>query len=155
VSALAETITLFDMCSSDLDDVVALEKAAFPIPWKREYFSVEIGAPHRFNRIARDTSGRLAGYLFCAHAAGEIHVNKIAVSEEKRRQGVARLLMADVLELAEQIRAEEIYLEVRVTNFPARRFYESLGFVDAGRRTGYYFDGEDALVMVRSFKESV
>lgn len=155
MSALAETISVFDARGSDLDDVVALESAAFPIPWKREYFAVEIGAPHRFNRIARDGAGRLAGYLFCAHAAGEIHVNKIAVAEEKRRQGVARILMAEVFDLADQIRAEEIYLEVRVTNFPARRFYESLAFVHAGRRMGYYFDGEDALVMVHSLKEPI
>ena len=155
MSALAETISVFDAQSSDIDEVVALENASFPIPWKPEYFSVEIGAPHRFNRIARDTAGRVAGYLFCAHAAGEIHVNKIAVAEEKRRQGIARLLMADVFDLAIQIQAEEIYLEVRVTNFPARRFYETLGFVHAGRRTGYYFDGEDALVMVHSLKEPV
>ena len=60
MSALAETVSIFDARHSDIDDVVLLETAAFPIPWKREYFSVEIGAPHRFNRVARDTAGRLA-----------------------------------------------------------------------------------------------
>lgn len=148
MSALAESVAFFTASESDLDEIVALETRAFPVPWKREYFSVEIGAPYRFNLVARDPRGRIAGYLFCAHAGGEIHVNKIAVSEEFRRRGVARMLMDEALVLAGRIRAEEIYLEVRISNFPARNFYNKLGFVDSGRRPGYYFDGEDALVMV-------
>ena len=36
-----------------------------------------------------------------------------------------------------------------VSNRPARTFYSGLGFREAGRRSRYYLDGEDALVMVR------
>jgi ribosomal-protein-alanine acetyltransferase len=151
VSALAETVSLRDARESDLDDVAALELACFPVPWKRDYFASEIDAPHRFNRVARDARGELAGYVFCAWAGGEVHVNKIAVDERQRRRGVATLLMSDVFALAYKVRAEDIYLEVRFSNAPARIFYEGLGFEDAGRRSGYYFDGEDALVMVRRF----
>ena len=137
-----------DVGSHDLDDVAALEARAFPVPWKREYFASEVGAPFRFNRVARDGSGALAGYLFCSWAAGEIHVNKIATSEAWRRRGVARRLMDEVLDLGVRVGTEEIYLEVRPSNTPARRFYEGLGFTVAGRRTAYYLDGEDAIVMI-------
>jgi ribosomal-protein-alanine N-acetyltransferase len=57
--------------------------------------------------------------------------------------------MADVFVLAGSVHAEEIYLEVRLSNQPARTFYRGLGFTEAGRRPGYYLDGEDALVMVK------
>jgi ribosomal-protein-alanine N-acetyltransferase len=56
--------------------------------------------------------------------------------------------MDEVFRFADDIRAEEIYLEVRFSNVPARRFYEGLGFAEAGCRPRYYLDGEDALVMV-------
>jgi ribosomal-protein-alanine N-acetyltransferase len=143
-----------DAQAFDLDAVAALEKAAFPVPWKREYFEVEIGAAHRFNRVAIGPKGDLAGYVFCAHAAGELHVNKIAVTERHRRHGIASLLMDEVLRFAQEHRVEEIYLEVRVSNRPARAFYAGLGFRDAGRRSGYYLDGEDALVMVRDMRKT-
>jgi ribosomal-protein-alanine N-acetyltransferase len=147
VSALAEALTLRDARLTDMDAVAELERISFPVPWKREFFASEVGQAHRFNRVVRAPGGILAGYVFCAFAGGEIHVNKIAVDPLYRRRGVARLLMKDVLEFAARIAAEEIYLEVRPSNFPARNFYMALGFRDVGRRPQYYADGEDALVM--------
>ena len=149
MSAVAEEVTTLDAREADLDAITALESRAFPIPWKRDYFGAEIGAPHRFNRVALDTSGTLVGYVFCAYAGGEIHVNKIAVAERARRRGVGALLMEEVFDLGLRIDAYEIYLEVRTSNTAARTFYTNFGFKEAGRRPAYYFDGEDALVMVR------
>ncbi len=154
MSALAESVTTRDAEAVDLDAIAALEGAAFPIPWKREYFAVEIGAAHRLNRVAVGPKGDFAGYVFCAFAAGELHVNKIAVSERHRRRGVASLLMDEVLAFASRTGIEEIYLEVRVSNRPARAFYAGLDFREAGRRNRYYLDGEDALVLVRSMRHS-
>jgi ribosomal-protein-alanine N-acetyltransferase len=154
VSALAESVTTRDAHAVDLDAIAALERAAFPVPWKREYFEVEIGAAHRFNRVAIGPKGDLAGYVFCAFAAGELHVNKIATSENHRRRGIASYLMDEVLGFAEAALVEEIYLEVRVSNRPARAFYAGLGFREAGRRRRYYLDGEDALVLVRDMRKT-
>jgi [ribosomal protein S18]-alanine N-acetyltransferase len=148
VSALPEPFTLRDARHADLDGIASLERVSFPVPWKRDYFEVEIGAPWRFNRVAL-SGGTLTGYVFCAFAGGEVHVNKIAVGPAFRRQGVASALMEEVLAFSARVNAEEIYLEVRVSNQAAKAFYAGLGFAEAGRRARYYFDGEDALVMVR------
>jgi len=147
LSALPAELTVRDVRNVDLDAIAELERLSFPVPWKREFFASEVGAPHRFNRVVRTPDGRLAGYVFCAFAGGEVHVNKIAVDPSCRRRGIAHLLMQEVLDLSVRIRAEEIYLEVRPSNDPARNFYSSLGFRDVGRRPQYYADGEDALVM--------
>ena len=147
MSALAEELTIRDVRPADLDAVAELERISFPIPWKREFFASEVGTAHRFNRVVRAPNGMLAGYVFCAFAAGEIHVNKIAVDPRWRRQGIAGLLMKEVLGLSGRILAEEIFLEVRPSNLPARNFYTLLGFREVGRRPQYYADGEDALVM--------
>ncbi|MBK6405071.1 MAG: ribosomal protein S18-alanine N-acetyltransferase [Holophagales bacterium] len=147
MSALAEALTLRDARLTDMDAVAELERISFPVPWKREFFASEVGQAHRFNRVVRAPGGILAGYVFCAFAGGEIHVNKIAVDPLYRRRGVARLLMKEVLDFSARIEAEEIYLEVRPSNVPARNFYMTLGFREVGRRPQYYADGEDALVM--------
>lgn len=147
MSAALEALTLRDVRATDLDAVAELERVSFPVPWKREFFASEVGAAYRFNRVVRAPDGTLAGYVFCAFAGGEIHVNKIAVDPAWRKQGVARLLMQAVFDLSARIAAEEIYLEVRPSNVTARNFYVSLGFREVGRRSQYYADGEDALVM--------
>ena len=143
-------VVIRDAVAVDLDAVADLERRSFPIPWKREYFASEVGAPFRFNRVARDASGRLLGYVFCAHAGGEIHVHKIATEPAFRRLGLARKLMEEVFVFGERIGAEEVYLEVRESNAAARSFYAGLGFRQVGRRGQYYGDGEDALVLAWS-----
>ncbi len=154
MSALAEEVGTRDAEFADLDAVAALERRAFPVPWKREYFEVEVGAAHRFNRVAIGPRGDLAGYVFCAFAGGELHINKIAVDERHRRHGVASLLMDEVFAFAARTRVEDIYLEVRVSNRAARTFYAGLGFREAGRRSRYYLDGEDALVLVLDMRQT-
>lgn len=146
-ASVGESLTVREARPADLDAVAELEAISFPVPWKRDYFASEVGIPHRYNRVIRTARGSLAGYVFCAFAGGEVHVNKIAVAPDLRRQGIARLLMQEVFDLAARIAAEEIYLEVRPSNVPARNFYAKLGFRDVGRRPKYYADGEDALVM--------
>ena len=147
MSALAETLTIRDVRPVDLDAVAELERISFPVPWKKEFFASEVGLAHRFNRVVRTSDGTLAGYVFCAFAGGEIHVNKIAGGPSYRRRGIAGILMKEVLDFSDRILAEEIFLEVRPSNLPARNFYILLGFREVGRRPQYYADGEDALVM--------
>ena len=50
--------------------------------------------------------------------------------------------------------ASEMSLEVRVSNTPARRMYEKLGFVNLGIRPGYYEDnGEDAVIYRKDLQQ--
>jgi len=58
------------------------------------------------------------------------------------------LLLTRVLLAARQQSLTRVTLEVRKSNLPAQKLYESLGFVTSGLRKGYYSDdGEDALAM--------
>jgi ribosomal-protein-alanine N-acetyltransferase len=42
----------------------------------------------------------------------------------------------------------KVHLEVRDSNLAAKGLYASLGFIEAGRRSGYYTDSiEDAITM--------
>ena len=45
--------------------------------------------------------------------------------------------------------AKSLYLEVRVSNAVARKFYAERGFVPTYLRKGYYENGEDAVIMER------
>jgi ribosomal-protein-alanine N-acetyltransferase len=75
-------------------------------------------------------------------------VHNIAIHVDFRRRGIARLLLTRVLLAAKQQSLTRVTLEVRKSNLPAQKLYESLGFVTSGLRKGYYSDdGEDALAM--------
>jgi ribosomal-protein-alanine N-acetyltransferase len=73
------------------------------------------------------------------------------VHPEWRRQGIGRRLLLRLLELALELGASRMTLEVRVSNEAAQALYRGFGFSVAGRRPRYYTDdGEDAYVMTTS-----
>jgi ribosomal protein S18 acetylase RimI-like enzyme len=47
-----------------------------------------------------------------------------------------------------------VRLTLRVSNTPAHQLYQSSGYVDAGRWSSYYRDGEDAILMEKSMEGS-
>jgi ribosomal-protein-alanine N-acetyltransferase len=80
--------------------------------------------------------------------AGEAHITNIAVREKHRRRGIGEALLIGIIELAIELGAHLVTLEVRASNSDAQKLYAKYGFVRVGRRRGYYTDnGEDAVLM--------
>ncbi len=87
---------------------------------------------------------------FCSwrqSAPDEAEVLNLAVDPAWRRRGVGSALLAAVLERARGT----IFLEVAEPNSPAIALYRKQGWVDVGRRAGYYNHGTvNAVVMKKS-----
>ena len=143
------SLALDRMRPEDLDEVLAIERASFTMPWSRGAFLYEM-QQNRVARcwVARDDDGHVAGYLCLWEVADEVHITNVAVRPNARRQGIARSLLGSVLDNARARAFKVVVLEVRPSNHNALTLYESFGFRVVGRRHGYYYDtGEDALVM--------
>ncbi len=98
--------------------------------------------------------GRLAGFAVCAHAADEAEIESIAVSESVQRQGVGRALLEVAMDELRRAGVGVAHLEVRAGNTKAIHFYVALGFVEQGRRAGYYRGPvEDAVLMNRGLNQ--
>ena len=143
------------MRPEDLDEVVAIERASFGMPWSRGAFLYEIEQ----NRVARcwvlREGDTVVAYLCLWEIGDELHVTNIAVHPSLRRRGLARQLLRAILEDGRTRRLRAVTLEVRPTNDEARTLYESFGFRVVGRRKGYYYDtGEDALIMESDLQKS-
>jgi ribosomal-protein-alanine N-acetyltransferase len=92
----------------------------------------------------------IAGYLEARLVADELHVLALAVAPPERRRGAARALLAHALADGAARGARVAHLELRTSNGPALALYRGLGFAVVGRRTRYYADGEDALLLSRA-----
>jgi ribosomal-protein-alanine N-acetyltransferase len=78
--------------------------------------------------------------------ADEAQLLDIYVEPELRRQGLAEKKLREWF--ATLAPGTKVILEVRVSNHPARKLYEKLGFKELYRRKEYYSNPqEDALVM--------
>ena len=142
-------IHIAPVAAADIDEILAIEKHAFAHPWPRQFFESELTASGRYNLVARK-HGRIAGYVFAMWFLDEMHVNKIAVDERERRQGIAVALMDECLRFAKANRIKTIGLEVRKSNEGAQDFYRFLDFTAVYTRPRYYPDGEAAVVMERT-----
>lgn len=77
-----------------------------------------------------EDGGDIVGNLTLSHwGEGGYLISNVAVHPHFRRCGIARRLMETALEWAEARGAPWMILEVRRENFPAKRLYETLGFV--------------------------
>lgn len=80
--------------------------------------------------------------------ADEAHIINIAVREHRRRQGVGELLLISIIDLAIELNARIMTLEVRTSNTVAQSLYYKYAFTQVGLRRGYYTDNkEDATLM--------
>jgi ribosomal-protein-alanine N-acetyltransferase len=135
------------MTTADLDEVMAIERTAFPFPWSAVFFRQELQVACARSILA-EADGKIVGYVLFWLLPGSIDIHNIAVHADFRRRGIARVLLGKVVQEAERQSITRVMLEVRKSNLPAQQLYDAMGFSTTGIRKGYYSDnGEDALAM--------
>lgn len=83
----------------------------------------------QLTRVIRDGQGISALALVTLVAPATAHLAQLAVRPDARRRGVAKALVEDVAASAAAAGCQHITLLVAASNAPARRLYDSLGFV--------------------------
>lgn len=138
------------MTEADLDAVAAAERRIHPFPWTRGNFADSLAAGYGAWLATED--GRMTGYAVMMLALDEVHLLNITVLPELQRHGRGSALLNHLFRLARVQAATRMLLEVRPGNVSGIALYRRHGFVEIGRRRGYYPapDGrEDAIVMAR------
>jgi ribosomal-protein-alanine acetyltransferase len=128
---------------SDLAELVELERACFlEEAWGPAALQAELERPECLALI--DEGGQ--GYALGWAVAGEAELLRVGVPPEARGQGRGEALVRQLMRLAAEGGAEQIFLEVRLDNAPARGLYSRCGWREVGRRRRYYADGCDAIL---------
>jgi ribosomal-protein-alanine N-acetyltransferase len=99
---------------------------------------------------ARARNGRIAAAALSRRAGDEAEVLVVLVDPSLRGLGVGRRVMGSHLENLLRSGVRRVFLEVDENNTPARALYARFGFIEAGRRPGYYPkpDGSRATALV-------
>ena len=137
-------IIIEPLAERHLAQAAQLERECFSDPWSLE------------GLLAAVSGEAMAGYLGLHAVCGEGYIANLAVAPAFRRQGVARALLRAGAEIAEKEKLEFLSLEVRTSNLPARRLYESEGYVHIGARPGFYTNPrEDGEIYTKRFGGSL
>ncbi len=131
---------------------MAIERIAYSYPWSERFFRQELQVECSRSLLVQ-LEGRIVGYILFWLLPGEIDIHNVAVHPEFRRRGLGRRLLEQVIAEARGRASSRITLEVRKSNLPAQKLYESMGFAYNGVRKNYYSDdGEDALLMALNLR---
>lgn len=132
---------------SDVDQILAIEKAAMSCPWSASSYIEAIHSDHAFIMVATQ-SETIAGFAVFYLTPPESELPDIVVAESFRGQGLGQSLLEQSIQALKAQGIETIFLEVRVSNTPARSLYTKLGFEQIGIRKYFYSDPiEDAICM--------
>ena len=140
------------MQQADLAVVHQLECASQRDSWSLQHFADELDNPVSTVDLywcpgGCQRQGQLAGFLCSWLIADELQIQNLATLPAMRRRGIAVRLLEHAIARSRTTGLASIWLEVRDSNAAAIALYKRLGFSDCGKRSAYYPDGEDALVM--------
>jgi ribosomal-protein-alanine N-acetyltransferase len=132
-----------------LDEVLAIEQAAYPFPWTRGNFIDSLAARYLAEVLLDDHI--VVGYFVAMPGVGEMHLLNLTVAPAWQGRGHGRALLDALVACCRARRDTALWLEVRESNARARAIYARYGFVEVGSRRGYYpaprGQREDAVVM--------
>ena len=147
---------------ADLETVMNINRVCLPENYAPYFFMDTFNSlPETF--IVAESQGRVAGYIMCRmeHGFSDVkklrfakkgHVISVAVMPEYRKQGMGYSLVEQALVALAALDADECYLEVRTTNYPAIDLYRKMNFEVTRNIPRYYFDGSDAYVMTKEVR---
>lgn len=134
----------------DLPAIMDLERRGFPTDaWSEQTMGTEISSLHNVYLVDLEEE-RVVGYggVRALQGAADSDIQTIALDPAVRGRGRGRALLRALIATAVERGARELFLDVRDDNDVARALYSSEGFVELGRRPGYYQPGDvDAVVM--------
>jgi N6-L-threonylcarbamoyladenine synthase len=148
--------TIREAQPGDLAQIMDLEHLSFPTDsWSEAAMREELAAVHTHYLVLLEIEPGEPGYRIVGYAglsklsaSMQSDIQTIAVHPDLRGKGYGRAMVAQLLDLARQRGASQVFLEVRADNPVAQGLYESFGFKVIDTRKNYYQpDGVDARVM--------
>lgn len=123
-----------------LNELANLHKLCFPHkPWSADDFA-------DLKKSGCEIIASQNGFIVYRTTLDEAEIITIGVHPDARNTGIARALLGIVAGELKKSGVKSIFLEVAQDNTPARKLYESDGFIQIGVRPKYY-DGVDAIMM--------
>ena len=149
MTALTEH-SVTDMLPCHAKEVAEIEKEAFSEPWSEKALLDSLDKGIFLVFLENDS---VLGYAGAYCVGDEAAVTNVAVKAERRGEGIGKTLVESLIRRAEALGLDKISLEVRVSNTPAIKLYEKLGFETAGVRKNFYSSPrEDAFVLIHNLQ---
>lgn len=131
---------------NDLDNLNISEFDNF---WNLDILKDELKSSNSKFIIAK-LENEIVGFAGAKFIIDEADIMNIAVKSSYRKQGIASLLLKNLIDICENNNINSINLEVNEENFPAINLYKKYEFLEVSRRKNYYDGKFDAIFMKKN-----
>lgn len=117
-----------------------LDAAVNPSPWPLTRFVLvcAVAAGERPLALVAHDDTAVLGFIVLSQVLDEGSIDNLAVLPSGQRRGTGRALVAAGIAQLRDAGVVRCVLEVRASNGPARKLYDSFGFTADGLRKNYY-----------------
>ncbi len=132
----------------NLLEILELNNGNFSDGWT-ESMLISAFDSGRFLAVGLRENDKLIALATVSTTQFDADIEGIVVDKQYRKKGYAIKLLQFVESYLKERKTEKIFLEVRVSNTPARSLYLKNGYKEISLRKKYYSDLEDAVVMAK------
>ncbi len=136
----------------DIPEILKIEKEVFPDPWSFYSFLFELKNPDNYFYVI-ELENKIIGYIIAGEYEESYHLKNIAIKKEYQGKGYGKFLLNNLIRKAKEEKKKFIFLEVRVSNERAIKFYEEFGFKRNRLLKGYYGYKEDGYEYILNLEE--
>lgn len=128
-------IKFLQLTEQDIPALLHIEQEQ-DFPWSEQLLRECLQANYRcYGLIKRQ---EIIGFTILMLVSDQAELLNIAIREVDQGKGLGKQLLKYSLAQVVAEGVKKIYLEVRVTNFPAQQLYQQFGFQKIGQRENYY-----------------
>jgi ribosomal-protein-alanine N-acetyltransferase len=147
-----QSVVIREYTNRDFKEILEIDKEAFSS--RNPAYDVYVYITYGSDLLVADIGSKIAGYIVTMDIDDVTSkIIAFAVRKEFRGMGIGKMLLKSAIDRLVGRGKRKIMLEVRVSNIPAQQLYKKFGFVIVEVIPGYYSDGEDAYLMVRTIRE--
>ena len=136
----------FESTLMTLSDLKNIELSDFDDFWNISNLTDELNSNNSKFIVAK-YDNNIIGFAGIKIILDNAELMNIAVHKDFRRQGVAKLLLSNLINMCVENNIKSINLEVNEINFPAINLYKNFDFKIVGKRPKYYDNKYDAILM--------
>jgi ribosomal-protein-alanine N-acetyltransferase len=140
-------IKIRPLIKEDIPSVARLEAVCFSMPFTEKALN-ELFSNTSWHFFVATENDTVVGYISFYCILDETEIVNVCVMPELRGKGIGRALTKCAIDFNRDTNGSRVMLEVRKSNTPAIKLYESLGFIPVGVSKNHYkLPTEDAILM--------
>lgn len=141
-----DNIKISKMTIDDLNEIKDELLDNFDNLWNYEIFKEELANTNSEYLVLKNNS-QIVGYAGIKVILDIADIMDIVIRNDLRGNGLSKLLLESLINLAKEKQCSQINLEVDENNTVAINLYKSFKFQQVGLRKQYYKNGDNAILM--------